>query len=607
MKKSKKIISIICSFIFIFSFCPSIHSYAKNNTYIGINKASEHFTSIQSGSQNAISDNLKNPLSAWKYTNATLKEFSSSTATPYSIRLEELYYGQEANNIISSENPYNEKPSGSQQWIVMKFYLKNNGSQPITASDIIWYKSFYTSKGASMIIRSYASFSGERNGMSVLDLNLEGGASGYFWIGFLAEKEQGLPYIKIYNGYSSSEYTQKYSWLNSDPNYTYNPNKQIINDDVSIPALPAESNNLNNPMSAWSMTYSTTAEYSSTGTPYYIRLEEMYTGDEANTIVATENQFNTKPTDDQQWIIMKFYLKNAGTKPFSASDIIWSNSFYTNSGASMIIKETASFSGARNGMSVLDLNLEGGADGYFWIGILTEKAQGLPYIKIENGYNKSAYRTDYCWLNTDPNYQGNANYTSSLSTSGIYCASNYPSIQAGISIQSGNPLDTVEYRWVACNNNNPEQWFEISPWIKNNNWMDWTPDQPGGYVFVCYARIVGKPETEIQCAFGTEYHKHIKGICQMPYTGEGGGYLIGIESYDNPNHSYKYEMLILDCNLYMQGQDAWVYTTGKCGAPENCLWTIWQPQYGYYWTLFRIYDQYDNLIDEACYGFENIY
>ena len=197
--------------------------------------------------------------------------------------------------------------------------------------------------------------------------------------------------------------------------------------------------------------------------------------------------------------------------------------------------------------------------------------------------------------------------TGTLSTTGIYCASNYPSIQAGINIQKSNPSDVVEYKWVGCNNNNPKKWFEVSPWTKNNNWMNWTPKESGGYVFVCYARIVGQPETEIQYAFGTEYHKQIKGICQMPYTGEGGGYLIGIESYDNPNHKYQYEMLILDCNLYMQGKDAWVYTTGRCGADGNCLWTVWQPVYGYYWTLFRIYDSSTGeLVDEACYGFENV-
>lgn len=92
----------------------------------------------------------------------------------------------------------------------------------------------------------------------------------------------------------------------------------------------------------------------------------------------------------------------------------------------------------------------------------------------------------------------------------------------------------------------------------------------------------------------------------MPYTGEGGGYLIGIESYENPDRAYRYEMLILDCTLLAQGKDAWIYTTGQCYAPDTCLWTIWQPLYGYYWTLFRIYDENGELIDQQCFGFENI-
>lgn len=99
----------------------------------------------------------------------------------------------------------------------------------------------------------------------------------------------------------------------------------------------------------------------------------------------------------------------------------------------------------------------------------------------------------------------------------------------------------------------------------------------------------------------------IKGKCQIPYTGTGGGYLIGFESYDNPNQSYSYEMLILDCTLLAQGLPAWVYTTGRCSVESgNALWTVWQPQYGYYWTLFRLYDENGNIIDEQCYGFENI-
>ena len=93
----------------------------------------------------------------------------------------------------------------------------------------------------------------------------------------------------------------------------------------------------------------------------------------------------------------------------------------------------------------------------------------------------------------------------------------------------------------------------------------------------------------------------------MPYTGEGGGYLIGIESYDNPNQEYTYELLVLDCTLLAEGKDAWVWTTGRCKVPETSFWAVWQPQYGYYWTLFRVYDKDGNLIDQECYPFVNAY
>ena len=125
------------------------------------------------------------------------------------------------------------------------------------------------------------------------------------------------------------------------------------------------------------------------------------------------------------------------------------------------------------------------------------------------------------------------------------------------------------------------------------------------YSYVMHYLIAGRYEGRQ----GAESkHPYIKGKCQIPYTGEGGGYLIGIESYDNPNQSYRYEMLILDCSLYAQGLDAWIYTTNQCCVPEgNALWTIWQPQYGYYWTLFRVFDENGNMLDEACFGFANVF
>ncbi len=201
--------------------------------------------------------------------------------------------------------------------------------------------------------------------------------------------------------------------------------------------------------------------------------------------------------------------------------------------------------------------------------------------------------------------------TGTITSTGIFCMQDNPSIIAGMVIKKSDTKDDVEYRWIAIDENNQSQgWFEISPWTKNNEWLNWTPKAAGNYVIVCQARVVGNEENSmIQESAGVVYSKSvIKGICQMPYEGEGGGYLIGIESFDNPNQSYRYEMLILDCTLLAQGKDAWIYTTGQCGVSEgNALWTIWQPQYGYYWTLFRVYDADGNKLEEQCFGFANVY
>ena len=171
-------------------------------------------------------------------------------------------------------------------------------------------------------------------------------------------------------------------------------------------------------------------------------------------------------------------------------------------------------------------------------------------------------------------------------------------------VTSGVAKEKIEYRWVACDEND-QQWFTVQDWTKGNEWLNWKPPVAGNYVYVCYARVAGEETPVVEASIGVPYHV-IKGVCQMPYTGTGGGFLIGLETYDNPNQSYRYEMLILDCTLYAQGLPAWTYTTGQCVVPDNCLWTVWQPKYGYYWTLFRVYDESGTLLDEVCFGFENI-
>ena len=192
--------------------------------YVEGNKE-EFFNTVMSGSQSAVNNNLTNPMSAWKKTSATLKRYSFEKSIPYEIRLEEMYVGDTANAIVSAENMFNTTPKDNQQWILMKYYLKNKGTQVLSASDIVNSYYLYTSSGAKMQILDTATFSGDRDGSSIYDLDLYGGASGYCWIGVLVPKSAGLPYLQISNGYSNNK--ANISWLNTDPSYVYNPSYKI--------------------------------------------------------------------------------------------------------------------------------------------------------------------------------------------------------------------------------------------------------------------------------------------------------------------------------------------------------------------------------------------
>lgn len=197
---------------------------------------------------------------------------------------------------------------------------------------------------------------------------------------------------------------------------------------------------------------------------------------------------------------------------------------------------------------------------------------------------------------------GAAPVTPSTPTADFYIASiDDNGVVAGMTTNIS--ASTLEYRWLYYDIA-ADAWGVAKDWTANDEWLNWKPAKSGDYLLQGEVRDAADySKTASQCV-GINYHCAIKGKCQMPYTGEGGGYLIGVESFNNPG--YQYEMLILDCTLLAEGKDAWTYTTGKCAVSDSSFWTIWQPQYGYYWTLFRIYDANGNLIDEDCYGFQNI-
>ena len=176
-------------------------------------------------------------------------------------------------------------------------------------------------------------------------------------------------------------------------------------------------------------------------------------------------------------------------------------------------------------------------------------------------------------------------------------------------------ISKVQFAWYASKDEG-KTWTCIKKWTKGASRLTWKPAEYGEYTVLCKAKNAGTATSKAVTAMcAVSHHPYIKDKCQMPYWGEGGGYLIGFESYENPNQEYKYEMFVMDLTLYSKGvTNCWVHRTGakklKKGANPSdgkTLWTVWQPQYGYYLTLFRLYDKKGKVIDEVCYGFVNAY
>ncbi len=182
----------------------------------------------------------------------------------------------------------------------------------------------------------------------------------------------------------------------------------------------------------------------------------------------------------------------------------------------------------------------------------------------------------------------------------------YNNIIAGL-VTSVDNVNNFDYQWLGydCSQG---KWFVISDWAQGNQWLSWNPGKTGD--FLLYGRIKPHNSNIIigDSCVGFHHKQFINNICQVPYSGQGGGYLIGFSTFDNPNNSYRYEMLVLDCSLLAAGYPyPWIHSTGKINAGGgNTAWTIWQPQHGYYWTLFRVYDESGNVLDQECYGFANV-
>ncbi|QNM05883.1 metallopeptidase domain-containing protein [Qiania dongpingensis] len=195
---------------------------------------------------------------------------------------------------------------------------------------------------------------------------------------------------------------------------------------------------------------------------------------------------------------------------------------------------------------------------------------------------------------------------SSADDTKLYCSGIYLMEDDGITITAGAVTESnaehVMYRWEITDERT-KQIVYIQDWIEFP-FINWKPENTGSYRLHVEVMADNKNvSSELLYNFSSV---RISGICQMPNP-YGNGFMIGVETNVNPNSNLRYELMILDCTLLAQGKPAWIWSTGQTSiASGKTLWAIWNPKYGYYWTYFRVYNRDGILLDDKCFGFQNI-
>lgn len=178
------------------------------NDYSGTDS---YFTCVQDGIQNGITNDVSTSFTAWRKVSANYQAGKEETEIPYTIQLQEMYIGDAANEIVIKENQYNLSADSKRQWILMKYQITNNGASEIKASDIITKNLMYKYTGNRMTVCTTATLSGDRANLGNYKVTIAAGETKETWIGILVPISQGMPYLKIQNGYGI------YSYINTNP------------------------------------------------------------------------------------------------------------------------------------------------------------------------------------------------------------------------------------------------------------------------------------------------------------------------------------------------------------------------------------------------------
>jgi fibronectin type 3 domain-containing protein len=163
------------------------------------------------------------PYSAWDYHEFTLQKSSSDTSKVVGLQQFDMYFGEDANDIIQTEDGSNQDPAADEQWILMGFdmsYISGPEKSLMRADLIRSDYNFYTKGGEKITPIATASFTDQLAGLDENGVNLDREASASeVWYGILVKKSADLPVIRISTGVNQSTGAINYKWFTTDPSY----------------------------------------------------------------------------------------------------------------------------------------------------------------------------------------------------------------------------------------------------------------------------------------------------------------------------------------------------------------------------------------------------
>lgn len=154
----------------------------------------------------------------------TLNEYSFDPTRTLEIECTNVIRGETANEIIHSENRFNDTPTESQEWIIMEFdvsYLSSTDGKydDIKGSDVIYKDTFYTTGHKSITAYDLATLGDRYGDYGVFDVKMYPGDTKKIVIGLLIDKNLGEVVLKV-----PDKNGNKVNWINCSSNATVTNN-----------------------------------------------------------------------------------------------------------------------------------------------------------------------------------------------------------------------------------------------------------------------------------------------------------------------------------------------------------------------------------------------